>query len=620
MTRLANTPAAVPPPSGIGTPPVPCIWYPLPTGSATTAGTTSPSGLVAMDQAASSIATSAVLQVAASGHAWNPTGGLVHTAGSAAYWDVVPTGGDLTQLQAMLDLANYVEGETLLFGCEVIAPAGWTTPSDPNEHLFSSVCLCVGDFASGAGGYSFEISGVERPQLSYWGQGATAQAAVISTTGSNFLRAANRNVVVFELIKAAAAHTFVVRAHVVSDDEGYSATAYTSEVDLSDPGNGGTAAPGPGTAGLRIARRRSAVTGQTNRGETLRNLWLARFPTQMYSTPRRAAEEMYAVPNALPLAVRNFRGDDTLYQGPDGNADKTFGEINLADMFVYIDGATAFADTPEVTMEVEQPVTPSISKLSAITAHPNYSSDSTFEGLLRQNPALGGPKFGRYKTGTWANTLIFSAHKEDISNRGRAEVTWQGPPVTMPLGVEFWMAGRFYLDFDEPDVGQLVLMQLFPGYFSGSGLYPPWTFEIDTTNKRLYCKFSWAAEADTLQEDITRNDVYFSGYSSSMYGRWLDIVVQHKVHWDEAEGPFTRIWLDGTQVLDHAQPYGYQGPSGITGKDTDPFLRCGIYPPSPYLTPNTARDVRVARFFGAKNAGSYSAAQVRSALTAPAVE
>jgi hypothetical protein len=425
---------------------------------------------------------------------------------------------------------------------------------------------------------------------------------------------------VFELIKAAAVGEFIVRAHVVSDGEGYSSTAYTTARDLRDTANGGTAAPGPGTHGLRIARRRDATnSGQKNRGEIMRNVWLARFPSQMFTTPRQLAVEMYAMPNSLPQALRNFRGDDTVYQGPDGNADKTFGELALADMFVYVDGATPLASTPEVTLEMEQPVTPSVSKLSQITSHQNYTSTSEFEGVLRQNPALGGPKFGRYKTGTWANTLLFSAHKSDISNRGRCEATWQGPPVTMPLGVDFWMAKRVYLDFPEPSVGQLVLMQLFPGYFSGSGLFPPWTFEIDTTNKRLYCKFSWAAAPNTVQADITRNDVFFSGYGPGLFQAWNDIVVQHRVHWDAAENPFTRVWLNGTQVLDHAQPYGYQGPSGVTGKDTDPFLRCGIYPPSPFITPDTARDVRVARFFGCKNAGSYTQAQVRAALTAPAV-
>ncbi|RVT48392.1 hypothetical protein [Rubrivivax albus] len=603
-------------PPGTQIPPVPVLWWPLDTAGAVTAGTTCGAGLTDLGQDGNSIATDAVLQVNAAGATWNPRGGLTHTAGSAAYWDIVPTSDDLTFAQGMLDLSNFAEGECLVMGCEIVTPAGWTTPGDPNDHEFSSVCLCIGDLSAGNGGYSFEISGVERPQITFWGQGASAQAAVLSTTGSNFLRAGNRNVVVFELIRAATPSHFIVRAHVISDDEGYSATGYTAERDFSDAVNSGTAAPGCGTAGLRIARRRSATSGQTNRGETLRNVWIARFPSQMFSFPKRCALEMYAYPNRLPPALRRFENDQTIYQGPDGNADKTFGEISLADMFVYVDGATPFASTPELTMEVEQPVTPSISKLSAISAHPNYSSDSTFEGLLRQNPALGGPKFGRYKTGTWANTLIFSAHKEDISNRGRCEITWQGPPVTMPLGVTFWMAERVYLDFPPPDVGQLVIMQLFPGYFAGSGLFPMWTLELDTTNKRLYCKFSQSDQPDTVQADIVRNDVYMPGYSDDLFQGWHDIVVQHRVHWDATEGPFTRIWLDGVQILEHAQAYGYPGPAGLTGKSTDPFLRCGIYPPSPYITPNTTRDVRVARFFGCKNVGNYNEPLIRAALTA----
>lgn len=605
-------------PETMRTPPVNTVWFPLATEATFTAGTTSPSGLVANNQiAGTSISTNAVLSINAAGAEWNPLGGVRHTAGSAAFWDIVPTGADLTFLQNMLDLSNFAEGETLVVGFELIAPAGWTTASDPNEHTVSNVCICIGDLSSGNGGYSFEISGVERPQITFWGQGATAQASVLSTTGSNFLRANNRNSVVFELIRTDTPNFFTVKAHVLSEDEGYSSTAYTTARDLSDPTNGGTAAPGCGTAGIRIARRRSSAVAQTNRGETLRNLWIARFPSQMYAFPKRACLEMMAYPNRLPPALRRFSGDDTVYQGPDGNADKTFGEIALADMFVYADGATPFAATPEMTLEVEQPVTPSVSKLSQIFSHQQYFADSTVEGLLRVNQALGQPyKFARFKTGEWANTLLFSAHKEDISNRGRAECTWQGPPVTMPIGVTFWMALRVNFDFDPPDVGQLAFMQLFPGYFSGSGLYPMWTMELDTTNKRLACKYSWSDQPDTLQEDITREDVYLPGYSNDLFGQWNDFVVKHRVHWDENEAPFTQIWLNGTLILERYEPYGYPGPAGLTGKSTDPFLRTGIYPPSPYITPNTERRMRVSRFFGAKNGGDYSLATIRDALTA----
>lgn len=597
-------------------PPVRVLWWPIADHSGTpTAGTESSSGLAVNGQTAGvSITKKAVLGVNAAGATWHPTGGITQPDGSAAYFDVVPTGDELTFLQTMLDLSGLVEGETIMVGAELLAPAGWAA-----AHATSHTVLSFGNFAaaSASGGVDFGISGVERPQVLVWAKGATAQLAPVTPIGG-FLQENTRNVIVWE-ITCTEPGWFKARSHVGTPASGVSSSGWTTAVSWADAANGGTAAPGAGGFGIRMFRRNGSTTNQANKGETHRNVWVARLNEETEGVAKRLCLEMLLTPNNLPRWLRTLAGDAITYTGPDGNANKTFGDIALEDMFVYLDGATPFSQLPEMTIEVEQPVTPSVSKISIITTHQQYSSDANAEGLLRMNPALGNAyKFGRFKTGPFANAVLFSGHKDDISNRGRAECTWQGPAVTLPLGVDFWMAGRLYLDFPPPDVGQLVIMQLFPGY-SGTGMFPMWTFELDTTNKRFIAKYGWTDEPDSIQSDIVRTDVEMPGYGPGLFQRWFDLIVKHRIHWDAAQSPRTEIWLDGVKILDRAEPYGYRGPSGQNGKSLDPFARCGIYPPSPYLTPNTTRDVYVSRFFVAKNVGNYPEYVVRDALTAPAV-
>lgn len=588
-------------------PPYFALWYPLSDQSGTpTASDETPNGLGV--NGIGSITKAAVLGVNAGGASYAATGGVVHAATSAAYWDVIPTGAELAQLQERLDLSGMFEGETIMVGAELIAPAGWAANHTSSNTVFSFGTLSSG---SASGGVDFGISSVERPQILVWGADATAQL-VVTPTG-DFLIDSSRNCVVWE-VTCTAENTFKARSHV-RHNNGLTSSDWTGALDWSNPDFDGTAAPGCGTACIRIGRRNGTTTNQTNKGETLRNVWVMRLPEETFGVAARACAEMWLTPNQMPRIIRAYSGDATVFTGPDGNANKTFGVIDSDDMFVYLDGATAFTDHPETTIEVEQPASPTITKLSAIASHVQYVTNTDVEALTRVDDSLGPYKLARMKTGAFANSVLFSAHKSDISNRGRSEATWQGPSVSLPYGVDLWTAMRVYFDFDPPDVGQLVFHQLYPGY-SGSGLFPPFVLKLDTTNKHIVCEFRWSDQENTLPEDMQLIEQVVPGYGDALFRRWVDIVMLQSINWDESASPFTRIWIDGAQVFERFGPFGYRGPSGQTGKTTAPFTRCGIYPPSPYITPDTKRDFYFKRFFVAKNVGGYTNVQLRDALTA----
>lgn len=601
-------------PHAMKKPPMRIFWYPLHDLSGTpTAGNTSANGLVANGQHDGvSISTVATLGVNAAGATYASTGGVTHTLSSAAYWTVTPAGADATTLNQVLDLATFVAGETLIFALELITPAGWAAAHDTTNTL-----LCVGNMASGQGGYAFEINSSERPQFAYWGKGATAGAAAVGTSGSNFVREGERNVLLYELI-CTAVNTFKMRVHVVSATDGYSVTADTAAFSAADSANGGTAAPGTAGVGFRIARRQGASSNQTQKGETIRNVWIARFASEMFSAPKRFALEMWACPNRLPPYLRGFTEDLSPDLGPDGNANKAFGEITLADMFVYLDGSTPIASHPETTVEIET----TSYKFSTIATNPQYINTADFEGTTRIDTTVGGYKFGRHKTGTFKDWFIFSAMKHDQSNRGRAEVKWAGDTVAVPFGVEFWFGERFYFDFmpDENMVGQLLVHQLFAGW-AGSGLFPLFTITLNTSDERLEIGWRWSDKANTVAADMNTEVRIVPAYSTpaafrTLFQRPVNLVIKHKLHWDASQGPYTQVWIDGVLVMERFGPVGYRGPSGLTGKTVQPFPQTGIYPPSTYLTPDTRRDVYIRRYFACKNVGNYSEPLIRAALVA----
>jgi hypothetical protein len=603
--KLKSAPVITPP--QMLSPPGFCLWYPLADNTGTpTAGHTSVNALNV--NGIGIITKTAVVGVNAAGSSYVSTGGILHASGSAAYWDIVPSGDELSLLQANLDMSTLVEGQTIIIGCEFITPAGWAAAHTSSNTIFSFGTLTSGSVSGGA---DFGVSSVERPQVLVWGKDATAQTVVTPTGG--FVLDSERNCIVWE-VTCTAPNTFKTRSHVVNSTGGTSSD-WTTPADWSNPASSGTAAPSCGTVGIRLARRNGSTTNQTNRGEVIRNVWLATINEETTGVAYRSCLELQAFPNQLPRIIRNYIGDPTIFTGPDGNANKTFGDILPEDMFVYLDGATAFADHPEISLEVEQPASPTVTKLSTIATHTKYVSDANVEGLEKVNPAYGTYKFARMKTGAFANSVLFSAHKSDISNRGRSEITWQGAPVTLPYGVKLWTAFRVYFDFDPPDVGQLIFHQLYPGY-SGTGMFPPFVLKLDTTNKAFKCEFRWAPEENTLPEHMVLEELDMPGYSSAIFGTWLDFVIEQNLNWDESQNPYTRVYVGGILALERLGPVGYRGPSGQNGKSLAPFTRCGIYPPSPYITPNTKRDFYFSRFFVSKDSGAYNVNTLREALTA----
>lgn len=610
--------------AGALTPPVWLLAYVLDdrTGTPATGNTFTPV-LTTLAQDGNSISKTAVATVNAAGATYSADGGVVCTNASAYFLDVVPTGAELTELQQRLDMAAMVENETLLVWATLTTPAGWAAAHTTTNTLFSFGSLASG---SASGGMDFGIGSTERPQIIAWAKGATAQFGTVMAPDAGFAIDSALNAIVWEVV-CTAANTFKVRVHLCAGTGVVTSSAFSTTYNLADAANGGTAAPGCGTTGIRMLRRNGTTTNQTQRDERVRQIGFTRLPATYEGVAAQACRELYARPASIPRVLRDLRGDVTVNTGPDGNADRTFGAISEADMFVYMDGGTAIASHPLFTIETEAGPNKSSGSSAPLSSNPYYVNDTDFEGTNRAS-APSQRKFGRHKTGPWAGWIIASGNKLDGGNRGRAEVKWTGTSVEIQNGVEMWVAGRYYFDFmtAEGQAGQLVVNQLFPGPVpadnASHGLFPPFTFTLDTTNERLKIELRTAATTPTLPADMITHEEFPAAYSTregfrTLLQRNVDIVMLHRMHWDAAQGPRLRIWIDGTLILDYARPYGYRGPKGGTdAKTTNCYVQAGIYPPSPFLTPNTKRDVYIKRLFACKNAGNYTEAQIRAALTA----
>ncbi|RZJ12069.1 MAG: hypothetical protein EOP39_04585 [Rubrivivax sp.] len=609
-------------------PPVWTLAYVLDdrTGTPATNDTFTPV-LATLSQAGNSITKTAVATVSAAGASYEAAGGVTCPTGSAYFLDVVPTAGELTTLQQKLDMAAMVAGETLLVWATFTTPSGWAAAHSSSNSLFAFGNLVSG---SASGGVDFGIGSTERPQILSWAKGATAVMATVNNTDIGFCIDSALHAIVWELV-CTAANTFKVRMHMCAGSGIVTTGAYTGELNFADPTNSGTAAPGCGTTGIRMLRRVGTTTNQTARSETVRQLGFARLPGEYVGIGPRACIELYRRPGDIPSVLRTFTGDVTVDSGPDGNADRSFGAITEADMFVFLDGGTALASHPLFTIETEGGPNKSSGSSAPITSNVNYVSNSAFEGTLRSGTSE--VKFGRHKTGTWAGWITVSGRKLDGGNRGRAETKWTGGNVEILPGVEHWMAGLYYFDFmTEPgQAGQLVIMQKFPGPVpkenSLYGLYPPFAITLDTTLEKLKVQFGTGYStisdvAPTLPSDMVLTDTYPAPYNTREAFRTLlqtpvSIVVKHKWHWDVTQGPRCQVWVNGVQIVDRAEAYGYRSPKGgADAKTTNGYFQCGIYPPSPYLTPNTKRDVYIKRAFCCKNVGNYTEAQIRAALTA----
>lgn len=622
---LARRPAGRLVPSGSVAPPVRCLWFPLHTGTSAVTGGTSESGFARqLGVTGTTRGDAATLTVLSGSVAWNPLFGLTFNAPANARLALDPASGDaLAFLLALLNLADYQVGQTLMVGCEVETPAGWAAA------LAGSVTLVsFGEFGAGAGGLAFGVASNERPTIFRRAAGASALGATVvnlvgvDVTGS--MADAARNAVVYEL-QCTAPHTFIARGHLSSAAGTVYTGAWSDPIDLSDPANGGTAAPAPAaSAGVRIGGRKNAANNEfrLQLGETLRNVWFAQFPTAPRdSIGPKCCNDMLLLRGVLPRTLRYYSADDVdIAESPDGRYDQAFPPVTLGDMFVAIDGSREITDHPQFTVIAETSTSKGSNKSTNIDAlNPEWVSTADYEGTLRIADDPGGLKFGRSElapASVATPAFVLSSYPTDQSNRNRSEVAWRGPDVTVPYGDVMWIAMRCWYDFDMGlgDGQHVTCSQIYHGGVN-AGLNP--FYGVSLYQDKISVEFRHCAIEGMTKADQVLVPFPLWGRPDLVRGRWFDMVAKVKLHWDAAQSPFVQFWVDDELVIDYAGPVGYRGPGLKDGNlvPLAPEIRFGNYPGNVTAwSPDTTRDFWLRRAFACRNVGNYTLAQIRAAL------
>lgn len=622
MTILKRHPAARLSPMGSLAPPVKVWWMPLHTGSGTTTGATTEGGFAnRLGVTGTTRGDPATLTVTAGTVAWQTLGGLTFTAGSNASLRHDPGVGDeLTFLTTLLDLAAYEVGMTLMVGCELVTPEGW------KDDLIATTCLAsFGDFAGAGGGAAFILASNERPALAYRAVGASAAATSVTALAGIVTESEmreGRNTIVYEL-QCTAENQFIARAHLFAEGQSAYTGGWSTTVNMADPTNGGTAAPGPvDGSGIRLGARKSGATNDLRLqfGVTLRNVWFAQFPVPpRNSIGLSCCTDMMRLRGVLPRTLRQYNDEDVDSESaPDGNYDLAMPPVTLGDMFIGIDGKREIGAMPSFTIVSETSTTKGSNKSTNIhLINPKWVSGPDFEGVERAAAVPGGNKWGRTQlTPASADypAFLFSAYPTDTSNRARAEVAWRGPAVTVPYGEEMWIGMRLWYDHDmgaAPQHG--TIMQIIHGA-PGSLLNPP--FGVNLYQDYVHLALRHSAVENMVKADQTNLNFYTA---TPPRGSWFDIIIKCRLHWDETANPYTKIWIAGTLVLDYVGPCGYKGPAWADGnpKPIKPEIRFGLYPgvPTPW-TPDLIREVYIRRAFACKNVGNYTVEQISAALAA----
>ncbi len=612
-------------PEGAIAPPMRMLWLPLDTGGTTT-GASFPGGFArrigvsgtTRDDPATLTVTSGTVSLEA-------VGGLTWNDSANAHLELSPGSGDaLTFIDQLLDLGALGVGQTIMVGAELETPAGWAAALTTTATLLS-----VGGFGgSDGGGWACGIASNERPAFFWRAVGASAVGATIlnlvgvDTTGS--LVEGARNAVVFEL-QCTAANTFKVRAHISSSPGTTYTGAWSAETNLSDPGQSGTAAPGPvASAGVRIGGRKDGTINgnRMQRGEILRNVWAAQFP----APPRESigpscCEDMLLRMGCRPRTLTLYDEDAVdIADSPDGTYDAGFGVLTLGDAFVAFDGKRATTDHPQFTIITETATDKGSNKSTNIDViNPQWVSTADYEGTERIAASPGGLKFARTEL-TPASVaypaFLFSSYKTDQSNRTRCEAGWRGDDVTVPFGVDFWAAMLLWYEFDMGASPQHVtISQIYHGGVN-AGVNP--FYGVSLYRDKLSIEFRHCAV-----EGMTKADQLLVSYSLTSFpakrGQWVDIVAKFRLDWDPAGDGYVKVWIDGVQEIDYSGPIGYRGPALVDGVTIPlaPEMRFGNYPGAvSEWTPDLPRDVYIRRGFLWKDVGAYTIDQVRAALQA----
>lgn len=612
-------------PEGAIAPPMRMLWLPLDTGGTTT-GASFPSGFARRIGITGTTRNDpATLTVTSGTVSLEAVGGLKFNTSANANIALSPASGDaLTFLDQLLDLGALGVGQTVMVGMEVQTPAGWAAALTS-----SSTWLSVGGFGStDGGGWGVGVSSNERPTIFWRAVGASAVGASIvnlvgvDTTGSLVDNA--RNAVVFEL-QCTAAHTYKARAHLSSSAGTTYTGAWSSPVDLSAPGQSGTAAPGPvASAGVRLGGRKdlTANANRMNQGEILRNVWAVQFPAPpRESIGPRCCEEMLLRMGCRPRTLTLYDEDAVdIADSPDGSYDAGFGVLTLGDAFVAFDGKRAITDHPQFTVICETGTDKGSNKSTNIDElNPYWVETASFAGTMRAAATPGGRKFG-ITTDAPASVaypaFVFSSYRTDASNRSRAELGWRGPDVTLQYGEEWWIAMLAYYDFDMgPSPQHVTISQIYHGGVN-SGLNP--FYGVSLYQDKLSVEFRHCAVVGMTKADQVLVSYPITSFPSKR-GQWVDIVAKFRLDWDPAGDGYVKLWIDGVQEIDYVGPIGYRGPALVDGVSIPlaPEMRFGNYPGAvSEWTPDLPRDVYIRRGFLWKDVGAYTIEQVRAALQA----
>lgn len=614
-------------PDGSKQPPVRMVWFPLDTLTGTTTGATTESGFarqlgvtgVTRDDQGTLTVTAGTVSI-------HSLGGVTFNSGANARIALEPGDGAARDfLTIMFDLSQYTEGQSLMFGCEVVTPAGYAAAS-----TVSIAFATIGSFATGeGGGYAFGMASNERPTFFWRAVDASASGAsivnLVGVDAEESLQDDVRNVIIYEL-KCMGANQFQARAHLSYVAGTTYSGAWSATVDLSDPAQSGTAAPGPASgSGLRLGARKNGATSdfRLQLGETLRNCWFAQFS----STPRdaiapAAAADMHVLRGVLPRTIRNYQEDAVdIEDDPDGNADQAFAPVTLGDMYIALYPKRGITSQPSFTIISETGTSKGSNKSTNIdTLNPYWVSTADYEGTERAAATPGGLKFARTELspGTVdAPMFLCSSYRTDVSNRNRCELAWRGDNVTIQYGEVYWIAQRLYYNFDI-DVGtqHVAVAQIFHGA-SGSGINPFYTFTI--YGDKILVTLRSCDVVNMVKADQVAYNYSFPGLQATLKGTTFDVVIKALFHWDSSQSPFFQLWINGVQYVDHSSPVGYRGPALYEGVSYDiiPEMRFGNYPGAiETWTPDLPRDLYMGNCFVAKNVGNYTVEQIRTALTA----
>ena len=654
------------------------LYWPMDTGSGVITGSTTQSGFNAHGAPSIGLDVPLTLTVTSGTVSYSTTGGLIFPSGGGgtAYGAFNPSAGASRDfIESMLDLETLLEGESLLVMMDMTTPANWGV-----DKITGNCMVCVGqlDATLGNRGYSFELTTTEVPIVTVFADGRSAGSPTsITPSNGSTVPSGGRSIVGWQLEALEnGALTCRLRTYVLGVDGILGTSSWSDSFDMTEASNGGTGVPGlTDTSGIRVGRRhRSGTPNQCFWSERISSVIITRWQEEEINLAfvKRAMLNLLALPNNLPSTIRqgevNVSTLDSSSEAGDGTADRTFGNILRSDMFLYIDGAATIASHPKFSVEIEAPmVTGDIDPATGLVGmgpaywtntpvlqpngggkyhwdtawlrnslnlevHPLYTNTVDWEGVGRWNPEVGvagDHKFGRVKTGTFANSFLFSAFKPDQNYgtpRGRSMLMWHGGSASPVHGVEFWHAMRWYFDIDEPTVtvGNLLFWQIFAQPWR-AGMFPPMHLTLDTQNNTLRTQHAYSTVSPSIEgvNTISANTNLSLADYPTLLKRWVDVCVKIRCGTDVAlEQPYVRYYIDDTLVhsLDDV-PIGYMpllknANTGIV-YDLAPMVAMGAYPPSTFLTPNTERNIYLKRGIVCKNEGGYTLADMRAALDAP---